>query len=265
MRDVTMEEKMLAELRELRRRKAPATLLPAVLQRVGLADRYWRVQGPLGALFVAYTAAGISAVARAEHGAERFEREYRARRGRHVYATQRPPARLAAAVERRFAGDRRAALRFDLHDLSEFERAVLAKALEIPRGEVRPYGWIAREIGRPRAVRAVGSALGRNPVPLLIPCHRVVRGDGSIGEYVFGSGIKGRLLEAEGLPSDELAAMARGTQRFVGSETTGIFCYPTCASARRIAPAHRVEFADERRARGAGYRPCKRCRPAVAS
>ena len=52
------------------------------------------------------------------------------------------------------------------------------KALEIPRGEVRPYGWIAAEIGRPKAVRAVGTALGHNPIPLIVPCHRVVRSDG---------------------------------------------------------------------------------------
>src|SRR2546428_13733249 len=73
-------------------------------------------------------------------------------------------------------------LQFDLRGLSEFERAVLMKALEIPTGEVRPYSWIAREIGRPEAVRATGSALARNPVPLLIPCHRVSRSDGMIGQ-----------------------------------------------------------------------------------
>ena len=66
---------------------------------------------------------------------------------------------------------------------NEFERAVLEKALEIPRGEVRPYSWIASEIGRPKAVRAVGSALAHNPVPLVMPCHRVVRADGMIGQY----------------------------------------------------------------------------------
>ena len=71
----------------------------------------------------------------------------------------------------------------DLRGHTEFERDVWRKALDIPRGEVRPYGWIAAEIGRPRAVRAVGTALGHNPVPLIVPCHRVVRTDGSIGQY----------------------------------------------------------------------------------
>jgi O-6-methylguanine DNA methyltransferase len=62
-------------------------------------------------------------------------------------------------------------------------RALNNVSLEIPPGEVRPYSWIAREIGRPGAVRATGSALAKNPVPLLIPCHRVVRSDGRIGKY----------------------------------------------------------------------------------
>ena len=93
----------------------------------------------------------------------------------------RPPVGLAAALR----SGKATSLRYDLDALTEFERAVLAKALEIPAGEVRPYGWIAREIGRPKAVRAVGTALGRNPVPLLIPCHRVVRSDGRIGNYAL--------------------------------------------------------------------------------
>ena len=67
---------------------------------------------------------------------------------------------------------------------------MLTKTLEIPSGEVRPYGWVAREIGRPKAVRAVGSALGRNPVPVLIPCHRVVRSDGHVGNYGLGVPMK---------------------------------------------------------------------------
>ena len=90
-------------------------------------------------------------------------------------------------------------MRYDLSGLSPFERAVLTKTLEIPLGEVRPYGWVAREIGRPRAVRAVGSALGRNPVPVLIPCHRVVRSDGALSGYRWGVRRKRTLLERETL------------------------------------------------------------------
>ena len=88
------------------------------------------------------------------------------------------PPRLADAIVRRLGGDRRVRIDLDLRGHSPFEQDVWRKALEIPRGEVRPYGWVAAEIGRPRAVRAVGTALGHNPVPLIVPCHRVVRTDG---------------------------------------------------------------------------------------
>jgi O-6-methylguanine DNA methyltransferase len=122
---------------------------------------------------------------------------------------------------------------------------------------------VAREIGRPAAVRAVGSALGRNPVPLLIPCHRVVRSDGTISDYIFGSAAKRTLLRAEGVDPDAIARQAREGRRFVGSATTRIYCFPTCRAARRITERHRVPFRSEQQAASAGYRPCRLCRPAA--
>ena len=152
--------------------------------------------------------------------------------------------------------------RFDLRGLSEFERAVLLKALEIPRGQVRTYAWVAREIGHPSAVRAVGSALRKNPVPVLIPCHRVVRTDGQIGNYALGgSQAKRHILAAEGVDPDWLAAHARAGRRYVGSDTTRVYCFPTCRHARRVQPRHSVSFSSAAAARSAGYRPCKVCRP----
>ena len=75
---------------------------------------------------------------------------------------------------------------------------------------MRTYGWIAAQIGRPAAVRAVGTALRKNPVPVLIPCHRVVRSDGEIGDYALGgSQAKRAILAAEGLQSDEIQRLAR--------------------------------------------------------
>lgn len=89
----------------------------------------------------------------------------------------------------------------DLSGLTEFQRAVLAVTREIAFGEVRSYRWIAQRIGRPRAVRAVGTALGDNPVPILIPCHRVIRSDGrSLGGYTFGLRVKEELLALERTP-----------------------------------------------------------------
>lgn len=92
-------------------------------------------------------------------------------------------------------------LEFDLECFrSSFQRAVLEAASHIPYGQVISYGELARRIGRPQASRAVGNALGTNPVPIVIPCHRVVRGDGSAGGYVGGTERKLRLLELEGAP-----------------------------------------------------------------
>ena len=81
-------------------------------------------------------------------------------------------------------------LRFDLGDVPELDRAVLHAVLGIPRGEVRSYGWVAREIGQPRAAKDVGLALGQNPIPWLIPCHRVVYRDGQLGGHIFGGRAK---------------------------------------------------------------------------
>ncbi len=172
------------------------------------------------------------------------------------------PAHLADAIARRLAGERRVRIPLDLRGRTEFEVAVWTKALEIPRGEVRPYGWIAAEIGRPRAVRAVGTALGHNPVPLIVPCHRVVRTDGTIGQYSLGGpGNKRTILAAEGLDPTALEDAARRGERLSGSTTTRIVCWPTCRHARRTQDRYRVAFRSLREAGEMGYRPCKVCRP----
>jgi O-6-methylguanine DNA methyltransferase len=146
-------------------------------------------------VFVAWNRLGVSAVMKTTTR-EEFESRFRERFGRSPWPAPELPRTL---------GDR-----FDLRSVTEFERAVLLKAREIPQGEVRTYGWIAAQIGRPAAVRAVGSALRKNPVPVLIPCHRVVRGDGEIGDYALGgSQAKRAILAAEGLQSDAIQRLAR--------------------------------------------------------
>lgn len=82
-------------------------------------------------------------------------------------------------------------------DGSEFEREVWDALKEVPYGETRTYKWLAERIGRPRAFRAVGNALGKNPIPIIFPCHRIIESDGSLGGYSSGIDIKRRLIEIE--------------------------------------------------------------------
>lgn len=142
----------------------------------------------------------------------------------------------------------------DLAGAPAFQRRVLEAARRIPFGEARPYAWVAARIGHPRAVRAVGTALGRNPVPLLVPCHRVWRSDGGIGGYLFGTGLKRRLRELE-----------RTTPVLEGCTSTRIVCRVGCVHGRHMRPDNRVVFGSVADARSVGYRPCKVCRPSTAA
>jgi O-6-methylguanine DNA methyltransferase len=246
------------------RTHAPATLRPAVLAEVGLADLYARFDSPIGPLVVAWNGMGVSAVEAAPDDAS-FEATHRARTGRPANLADRLPDRLATAIARRLDGDRRVRIDLDLRGHTEFERDVWHKALEIPRGEVRPYGWVAAEIGRPKAVRAVGTALGHNPVPLIVPCHRVVRTDGTLGQYSLGGPEnKEAILTAEGVDLPRLEKLASAGVRYIGSDTTRIFCLPTCRHARRVTDQHRLEFHSMAEGQARGYRACLVCRPASA-
>jgi O-6-methylguanine DNA methyltransferase len=239
---------------------APASLRSSVLAEVGLLDRYGQVDSPLGPLVVAWNGIGVVSVDIAgDDGA--FEAHHLATTGRRAIPGELP-ARLANAITRRLDGDRRVRIPLDLRGHSPFEQDVWRKALEIPRGEVRPYGWIASEIGRPRAVRAVGTALGHNPVPLIVPCHRVVRSDGSIGQYSLGGAHnKKTILSAEGLDPEAMEASARRGERLIGCASTRIVCWPTCHTGRHMLERNRRPFRSLAEAGAAGYRPCKVCRP----
>lgn len=256
MTDVPTDERLTAELAALST-PAPARFGDSVFARWVEVD----VDGPAGALYVAFTDHGISYVCPSrwvDHDRDRFLDVYRTRFGRPLRPAVKAPAGLAGALR---AG-RGTGLRYDLRSVGAFDRAVLAKTLEIPRGEVRPYAWIAREIGHPAAVRAAGSALGRNPVPILIPCHRVVRSDGATGNYGFGPQLKVDLLRDEKVNLEETHQLGRRGVHYLASETTGVFCFPSCGHARRITPAHRVELTNVAAATAGGYRPCQHCRPA---
>jgi len=96
--------------------------------------------------------------------------------------------------------------------LTPFQRSVLRAALSIPLGQTRSYQWVAKKIGRPKAARAVGQALRRNPYPLIIPCHRVVCANGKLGGYAGKfDGKKARLLKTEQIILGQLRQNKRKT------------------------------------------------------
>ena len=235
---------------------APAGLGDRILAAAGFVDRHAVVEGPLGPVVIVFSDAGVTACVPLAHWDQR--------RGRRSMPVDELPPFLARRVAKALATGRLGDLPVDLSDLTAFQRSVLEKTAEIPPGELRPYGWVAREIGKPGAVRAVGSALNRNPVPILIPCHRVNRGDGHVGNYGYGPQMKRDLLSHEGLDPDVVDQLAERGVRYVGSDTTHVYCLPTCRHARRITDRHRVAFPDKTRAESAGYRPCLVCRPVAA-
>ena len=138
----------------------------------------------------------------------------------------------------------------DLSGVPAFQGEVLAAAARIPYGETTSYAALAEVVGRPRAARAVGNALGANPLPIIIPCHRIIRGDGTWGHYAFGARMKTALLTLE-----------RDTPTLVGCATTRILCRHGCAHEQRIHAQNRIVFASVHDARSVGYRPCRVCRP----
>lgn len=108
--------------------------------------------------------------------------------------------KLRVLMEKYFNGER---VEFDVDIVlpfsSPFTKKVLLETRKIPYGETRTYGWLARRLGYSNGGRAIGQALKRNPIPLVIPCHRVIRKDGQIHGFSYGTHIKRKLLEIEGV------------------------------------------------------------------
>lgn len=156
--------------------------------------RYGRVESPVGRIWVAASRKGLVRIAFGGN-----ERAFVAELHR---STGTVPLRSNAAVgpfARHLAGyfagkPRRQPPPVHLIGLTPFQRRVLEEASAIPAGEAISYGELARRIGKPRAARAVGQALGRNPIPIVIPCHRVVAADRTLGGYTGGLRIKRKLL-----------------------------------------------------------------------
>lgn len=119
-------------------------------------------------------------------------------------ADAQPRTDIFTALERRFVDYFKGIKvtfpdRLDISTATPFQREVWQAARLIPYGETRSYKWIAEKIGRPKATRAVGHALGKNPLPLIIPCHRVIGANGNLTGFSGGLDVKVKLLELEGV------------------------------------------------------------------
>jgi methylated-DNA-[protein]-cysteine S-methyltransferase len=175
--------------------------LAAAARAEGIVDVVYRtLDTPLGSLLLAGTQAGLVRIAFAGQDHDRVLDDLAHRIGPRILADAHPLDEAARELDEYFAGDRRA---FDLpldHRLTGgFRAQVLARLPLIGYGRTATYAEIARAAGNPRAVRAVGSACGANPLPIVVPCHRVLRTGGALGGYGGGLDMKEQLLRLEGV------------------------------------------------------------------
>lgn len=173
--------------------------LVAAATTAGLLDVAYRtIDTPVGTLLLAATPEGLVRVAYASENHDLvLERLVRSVSPRILLAPARLD-RVAREIEEYFAGRRsRFEAPLDLRLSHGFRRVVLSHLPEIGYGRTASYAAIAKASGNPKAVRAVGSACASNPLPIVVPCHRVVRSDGSIGQYVGGVAAKEALLRLE--------------------------------------------------------------------
>ena len=173
--------------------------LAATASAAGILDVAYRtVDTPVGALLLAATEAGLVRVAYAREDHDRVLEQLADRISPRVL---RAPARLdqaAREIEDYFAGRRTVFdLSLDFQLSAGFRRTVLTHLPDIAYGTTASYAALAAAVGNPQAVRAVGTACATNPLPVVVPCHRVVRSDGSVGQYVGGTETKKTLLTLE--------------------------------------------------------------------
>jgi methylated-DNA-[protein]-cysteine S-methyltransferase len=165
----------------------------------GLLDVAVRTfDSPYGSLLLAATDAGLLRVAFAVEDHDRVLADLATLVSPRILQSSRRTDEVARQLDEYFTGRRRVFdLSLDLRLVSGFRRTVISHLPEIAYGSTLTYAAVARAAGNPAAVRAVGSACSHNPIPLVVPCHRVVRSDGTIGQYLGGTATKAALLAME--------------------------------------------------------------------
>lgn len=248
---------------EARSRRALACRL-ADLDRRRVAYRIF--PSPLGNLLIARSADGVTLVEYLGHA--RTVAASRLARAKHV-----DPVEDGAELERlyrelmEYLAGRRTRLEWPLDfrlARGEFDRLVLSTAAHIPYGAVTSYAGVARELGRPSAARAVAQALRWNPLPIVVPCHRVVGSSGALVGYAGSKlGLKEQLLSVEGVSTrraqGDLQIARDAMYHLMRGETE--YCLPTCGSIARRSLAELTLFGTREHAEALGLDPCTNCRP----
>ena len=156
------------------------------------------VESPIGPLLVAATGRGLARIffdAEPELHLERLAKTF----GPRVLRSSASVDAAHRQLDEYFAGSRSSfALDVDLRGAAPFARQVLDELARVPYGQTTTYGTLAARVGAPRAARAVGTVMNRNPIPIVLPCHRVVGANGSLTGYAGGLDVKERLLQLEG-------------------------------------------------------------------
>ncbi|MGZ5344679.1 MAG: methylated-DNA--[protein]-cysteine S-methyltransferase [Actinomycetota bacterium] len=198
--DLNLKSLASAAEADRRARAAAGRLAGAAADHDLLDVAVARVNSPIGELFVAVTPRGLACVVFEDEDRDevlaRLARELSPRILEHAAATDA----VRRELEEYFAGERRRfELRLDRRLIHGIARDVLAATARVPFGRTTTYGELAGRIGNPKAARAVGNALGSNPIPIVVPCHRVLRTGGALGGYAGGLDRKERLLRLEGV------------------------------------------------------------------
>jgi methylated-DNA-[protein]-cysteine S-methyltransferase len=173
--------------------------LTAEAERDGLLDIAYRaVDSPLGPLLLASTSEGLVRVAFDVEGHDAVLATLAGTISPRMLQSGRRTDHVARQLDEYFAGRRRDFdVAVDLRLVSGFRRVVISYLSNIEYGTTQSYAAVAAASGNPRAIRAVGSACSHNPIPVVLPCHRVVRSDGTFGQYLGGAAAKAQLLELE--------------------------------------------------------------------
>jgi methylated-DNA-[protein]-cysteine S-methyltransferase len=226
--------------------------------------RYRVAPSPLGPILIGVTEQGVSVVEYLSRGGANASRLFR-----------------AAGVEAEEGGTELERFHRELHEFinghrthldwaldyrsarSDFQREVMRATVAVPYGAVASYAGIARDLGRPAAVRAVAQALRHNPLPIVVPCHRIIGSGGHLVGYAGNRvGLKERLLGIEGVPVNARASRVERAEMYhYDPNPDHQYCLPTCGSILHRPLGQIRLFAHREQAVAAGLEPCLDCRP----